>query len=56
MQVGRLEWRLRHRRENMDNIIIDEHTGMRKWSDKALAATAERERERETEKPRDSVA
>ena len=59
MQVGRLEWGLRHGWENMDNIIVDEHTGMRKWSNKALAAAtaaAEREGEREKERPRDSVA
>ena len=41
----------------MDNIIIDEHTGMRKWSDKALAAAAaERERERERERETDREA
>lgn len=54
-----MEWRLRHGWENMDNIIVDEHTGMRKWSNKALAAAtaaAEREGEREKERPRDSVA
>lgn len=55
MQVGRCEWRLGHRQGNIDNITMDEHTGMRTESNKALAAAAagrKRHREIETEATR----
>lgn len=50
MQVGRCERTVRNKWGYIDNIVMDEYTGIRILSNKALAAAAaKRERQNETE-------